>query len=77
MVNAELNMFTHLSGCGFRCLIKLDVVEPESFMLIPHILHSAVLLFGPCCLKFLKLKLLMNGTAAAAAVDTFVSLSHV
>ena len=47
---------TDLSLCVFRCLMKLDVVEPTSFILIAHTLQVAVRLFAVCVLAVLITK---------------------
>ena len=47
----------------FRCLIKLDVVKPASFILIPHTVQVAVRLFA-VCVNALKPNVTTYGTVA-------------
>lgn len=54
--------------------MKFDVVEPASWMVIPHTLHEAVRLL-PACTKSLKPNEITNGTAPAEPAAAMVCLS--
>ena len=53
--------------------MKFDVVEPASWMVIPHTLHEAVRLL-PACTKSLKPNEITNGTAPAEPAAAMVCL---
>ena len=48
---------TDISGCILRYPMKFDIVDPASFILVPHTLHVAVGLL-PLFTKLLKAKLM-------------------